>query len=195
MMNLRRQPSLMCAEPRCCPELLRQRRQHVLRTRQADRRDEVTRTLLLRCPQCGSLQVTFPKGQGTPGGSAGRIPSSGFVVPGLWPHPGPGPAVLGRSWPEPAGSDQPPGRRPRPVFRRPRRSPTGDHHPALRQRQLILPPADADPTGRVRTDSRPADLRHERTRMFLLLAPPGALSPVVGIRGANDKTTETSEGS
>jgi catechol 2,3-dioxygenase-like lactoylglutathione lyase family enzyme len=28
-------------------------------------------------------------------------------------------AVLGRSWPDPAGGDQPPGRRPRPVLRRP----------------------------------------------------------------------------
>src|SRR5262249_53327717 len=55
----------------------------------------------------------------------------------------------------PAGGDQPPGRRPRTVLRRPGRPPAGDHHPALRQRRLTLPAADAAPQNPLPTAGQP----------------------------------------
>jgi hypothetical protein len=49
---------------------------------------------------------------------------------------GTGADVLGGSRQEPARGDQPQRRRPRPVLRRPRRSPAGDHHPPVRLQEL-----------------------------------------------------------
>ncbi|GAP45635.1 transposase, partial [Streptomyces azureus] len=66
-----------------------------------------------------------------------RLPRlGGRVRPDLRPDPGGRSDVLGGSVPQPPRRDQPQRRRPRRVLRRPRRSPTGDHHAAVRQRRL-----------------------------------------------------------